>query len=340
MKPQGFLDDLHRKPDVLAALGTRLQAGNPWSILPFRPERIVFLGMGSSTYAAGVAAARLRSRGLVAVAELASSDRLPAWGAGTLVVLISASGESKETLDALERLAPGAATAALTNVPGSSIAQRCDQVVLLGAETEVGGVACRSYQHTLALLLALEAHLLEPSIGDGRFRLDDVVRLIERTGKATAQLLATEADWRPRVSELLLGPAGSHLVAPARRFSSAQQSALMLREGPRLSAIPGEAGDWAHVDVYLTKNTDYRLLVFAGSSWDAGILEWTLPRRTTVVAVGGDFEGAAFTVRFPHDDDDDVRLLTEILVVELVAAHRWLVGESAPAMPIPSGKGR
>ena len=32
------------------------------------------------------------------------------------------------------------------------------------------------------------------------------------------------------------------------------------------------------------------------------------------------------TVRYPHDDDDDVRLLTETLVAELVAAQAWAVG--------------
>jgi hypothetical protein len=97
----------------------------------------------------------------------------------------------------------------------------------------------------------------------------------------------------------------------------------MLREGPRRFAVGCESGDWAHVDVYLTKNTDYRLLVFAGSSWEDGITEWTLPRSTTVVSVGGDFPGAAHVLRYPHDDVDDVRLLTEVLVPELGAARLW-----------------
>ena len=98
----------------------------------------------------------------------------------------------------------------------------------------------------------------------------------------------------------------------------------MLGEGPRLATVGCEAGDWVHVDVYLTKNTDYRLLVFAGSSWDEGILEWTRPRQTRVVSVGGDFPGASATVRYPHDNVDAVRLLGETLVPELVAAHLWV----------------
>jgi hypothetical protein len=97
----------------------------------------------------------------------------------------------------------------------------------------------------------------------------------------------------------------------------------MLREGPRLAAVPCETGDWAHVDVYLTKNTDYRLLLFGGSRWEDGLREWTDRRGTTVVTVGPASGPAAVAVRYPDDHDDDVRLLTETLVVELVAARLW-----------------
>ena len=122
-------------------------------------ERVVLLGMGSSAYAGGVAAARMRARGVVAASELASSQLLPGWGEGTLVVATSARGGSAETLAALNRLPASVHTVALTNTAGSAITQRCDAVIDLAAEPEVGGVACRSYQHTLALLLALERHL-------------------------------------------------------------------------------------------------------------------------------------------------------------------------------------
>jgi len=89
--PDGFAADLARKPDVLRRLANRLSDGNPWAdVVPEGIERVVLLGMGSSAYAGGVAAARMRARGLVATAELASSRLLPAWGAGTLIVATSA----------------------------------------------------------------------------------------------------------------------------------------------------------------------------------------------------------------------------------------------------------
>jgi len=315
VSPELFLADLRRKPELLRALAARLREEDPWAFVR-AADRIVLLGMGSSAYAGGVAAARLRARGVVAVSELASTDLLPSWGDGTLVVAVSATGGSRETLGALDRLAGEATVVALTNRPGSPISALADHTVPMQAEPEEGGVACRTFQHTLIQLLALERHLAGQPLGE---LADDV----DRTADASEELLATVDDWLPEVTDLLVGPDGTHLAAPARRFSSAQQGALMLREGPRLPAVGCEAGDWAHVDVYLTKNTAYRLLVFAGSSWDDGIHEWTGPRGTTVVAVGGEFPDAQATVRYPHDDIDDVRLLTETLVPELVAARLW-----------------
>jgi hypothetical protein len=42
-----------------------------------------------------------------------------------------------------------------------------------------------------------------------------------------------------------------------------------------------------------------------------------------VVAVGADVPGATHTVRYRHDGDPDVALLTETLIAELVAAAWW-----------------
>jgi fructoselysine-6-P-deglycase FrlB-like protein len=317
MKPDGFAADLYRKPEVLQRLAATLEAGNPWAdAVPRDVERVVLIGMGSSAYAGGVAAARMRAHGLVAVSELASSQMLPAWSAGTVVVATSASGASVEPLDALRRLPAGSRVVALTNTAGSAITEVCDAFVMLDAEPEVGGVACRSYQHTLVLLMALECHLR----GVSTAALADTVAA---AAEASAQLIATESGWCPAVSELLLGPSGTYLAAPAHRLCSAQQGALMLREGPRLPAVSCETGDWSHVEVYLTKTTDYRLLVFAGSVWEPQLAEWTQARGSTVVSVGGTVPGAQYDLRYAGDTDDDVKLLTEILVPELVAAAAW-----------------
>ena len=97
----------------------------------------------------------------------------------------------------------------------------------------------------------------------------------------------------------------------------------MLREGPRRRADACETGDWAHVDVYLTRSIDYRAVLFAGSRYDDQAMGWLSSRGSVVVAVGADVPGAALSVRYRDDDDPLVALLTETLVVELLAATWW-----------------
>lgn len=318
MDPVLFRADLERKPAVLDALATSMEAANPWAGCKIvTTDRIVLIGMGSSHYANAVAAARLQAIGIGAVATIASSDLLPKVSPDDVVIVVSASGGSIETVYAARHYAGTCRTIALTNVETCEIADLCDQHISMRAEKEEGGVACRSYQQTLALLLAFQEFLVPASMPQ------PVSTLIDLASQASSDLLDKSDQWLSEMSELLLGPSGTAFVAPARRFSSAQQSALMLREGPRLNAVGCETGDWSHVDVYLTTTTDYKMLLLAGSRWEPALMDWCTKRGSTVVAAGGDVPGAQYTLRYVHDTDDDVRLLAEVLIAELIAARSW-----------------
>jgi glutamine---fructose-6-phosphate transaminase (isomerizing) len=96
-------------------------------------------------------------------------------------------------------------------------------------------------------------------------------------------------------------------------------------------AVGCETGDWAHVDVYLTKTLDYRAIVFAGSRWDEQALEWLVKRGATVVSVGAGPRGAAASIRYPGDEDPDVARFTEVLVPELLASTWWRDAERPDA---------
>ena len=325
-----FLADLEAKPAALRGLADVLAQGNPWRGRVTLQPPVLLLGMGSSRFAASTVARRLRAHGLPVTAEYASADPLPPsppTGAMLSVqphlttVGISASGATAETIEAMERCV-GRPAIALTNHEDSPIAKAVEVVVPLLAGEEAGGVACRTFQHTLAMLMMLDADISGPG-ADQR-----TVATIRRAAEATEDLLERHDAWLPTVAGILGEGPATFAIAPAERLSSAEQSALMFREGPRRAADACESGDWLHVDVYLTKPLDYRALLFAGSRFDAQIMEWVGERRSTVVAVGEDVEGAVAAVRYVHDDDADVALLTEVLVAELVAATWWNEGRT------------
>lgn len=315
MDPQLFLRDLERAPAALLSLREALSSADPWAeALTAAPRRIVLVGMGSSHFANSVLAQRLQAGGVAATAVLASTEPLPAVEPTDVVIVVSASGGSVESVAAALHYAGRCRTIAMTNKDASVIEDLCDARVAMIAGEEAGGVACRSFQHTLALHLALADRILATST---------VTPALQGAAAACDDLLDRSSGWLPRVSELLLGPDGTTVVAPARRLSSAQQGALMMREGPRRPAIACETGDWSHIDVYLTKTTDYRMLLLPGSSWESQLWDWTTQRGSTVVVAGADAAQAAFALRYAHDEEDDVRLLAEIMVPSLVAAGAW-----------------
>ncbi len=317
MKAVEFLEDLEAKPAWLRGLAGQLPSIS-WPVTA--GGRVVLTGMGSSWFAADTAARRMRRHGVNVVAELASVEATYPADPSLTIVGITASGKSKETLELLRAHHGTSQTIALTNTP--EIALPADSVVQMHAGEEAGGVACRSYLHSLIMLLHLQ-HQLSGSV-------PDLPAKVNAAADAATMLLETRANWLPRVQTLLGGPNGSWLIAPAERMSNALQGALMVREGPRRAADGCETGDWNHVDVYLTKTLDYRALVFTGSRFDVDAVQWMRERRTTFVAVGGHLPGAAHELRYPGDDDPLVALLTEVLVPELVAAHWWLRGQTKP----------
>jgi glucosamine 6-phosphate synthetase-like amidotransferase/phosphosugar isomerase protein len=270
--------------------------------------------MGSSRFAAVAAAALLRSRGVDAVAELASTGS-PTWpSADTLAVGISASGKTKETVEALETHRGTSRLVGITNDPESDLSNAADLVLPLFAGREEGGVACLTYQATVAVLVLLAGRML----GDG-----PTAPGLRLAVEAAAQLRDDRRAWLDEVVELADSARMIATIAPAERLSSALQSALMLREGPRAAADAAETGDWLHVDVYLSKRPGYAALLFAGSRSDVGVLGWATKRSFPVISIGDSLPGATIGISYSGADDQNVRLLVETGVAELVAAELW-----------------
>jgi glutamine---fructose-6-phosphate transaminase (isomerizing) len=288
--------------DVLAAAGAVAGPAELESIrgVVGRARRVLFLGMGSSRFAALDAAALLRGHGIDATAEFASTGSPRPPSPDTLVLAISATGGSEETVAAMRRHLGTSMVVGVTSVPGSAIGGEADACLAIAGDGP-SGVACASYRSTAALLREVCGLLAPAAAPAAGWR--------EEAAGAIAEALDRRGEWLPRTVEQL-GGGPVHVLAPAERLGAAEQSALMLREVPRVPADACETGDWSHVDVYLTKRPGYRALVLPGSAYEAEVREWQAERGFMVVTA--DVPG-----------DAEVRPLVETLVCELLAAELW-----------------
>jgi glucosamine--fructose-6-phosphate aminotransferase (isomerizing) len=128
------------------------------------PESVQFVACGTSYHAALYGAQLLRSRGIPANAYYAHEyATAPApIPEDTLVIGVTQSGETADTLSALREAAGrGAETLVLTNVVGSTAARECDHVVYIRAGPEIGVAATKTFSSQLVGLNLLAARLAD-----------------------------------------------------------------------------------------------------------------------------------------------------------------------------------
>ena len=136
------------------------------------------------------------ARKLVEV-DLASEYRYrqPIVDENTLVIVISQSGETSDTLAALkESRRLGAKTLAITNVVGSSIARQAENVIHTWAGPEIAVASTKAYTTQLILMFMLALYMAQIN---GTIPADRLKELICKLKKIPAQISETLSDVDP-----------------------------------------------------------------------------------------------------------------------------------------------
>lgn len=278
--------------------------------------RIVLTGLGSSRFAALAIAPILAAAGTAVVVEHASTARPAPVGPGTLVVAISSSGATRETVAAAGRAREaGARVLAITNRPTSPLTAAADGVLELEAGEEASGVASATFTATVAALLRLAGALGAPV---------DAPTVIAAAAEAAADALANRHAWLASAADILGGGAPIHVIGDASALGTVEQAALLFRECPRLDADATDAGDWLHVGIY-TALPGYRALLLAGTPYDEEIVRTIHGRGGRMVAVGPPLADADLAIALPGAclRDPVARALVEPIVAASLAAELW-----------------
>lgn len=182
--------------------------------------------------------------------EVASEFRYrePMMDEHTLVIVISQSGETADTLEgAREAKASGATALAITNVVGSSIARESDMVVYLWAGPEISVASTKAYTSMLIALYIIGFYLGDVSERIHLSEHEPMLRALEKLPEQAAELLSQE-----RVSQIVeiakeyVNVNDIFYIGRGMDWAIAQEGALKLKEISYIHAEAYAAGELKH----------------------------------------------------------------------------------------------
>ena len=190
-----MLKEIHEQPSAMAStINSRLENGLPQLHLPELTdealrgvERIHIVACGTAMHAGMVGKTAIERLARVPVeVDIASEFRYrdPLVGKNDLVIIVSQSGETLDTLAALKLAKEkGARTLAIVNVVGSSIARAADDVLYTYAGPEIAVASTKAYSVQLAVLyvFALRLALARGTLAEAEARryVNELTRLPE-----------------------------------------------------------------------------------------------------------------------------------------------------------------
>ncbi len=317
VQPEGgtvVLPDVQLDPDVVAGI-----------------QRIVLVACGTSYHSAIVGRFMLeRLTGITAEVDLGSEYRYrdAVVGPETLVIALSQSGETADTLGAVKMArAKGAPIVGITNVVGSALSREATGTLYTHAGPEIGVASSKTFTSTLIALYLLALWLGRRRgallAEDGRKHIQGLLelpRLMERTLELEPAVADLARELSRHKNFLFLGRGINYPLA--------LEGALKLKELSYVHAEGYPAGEMKHGPIALLED-GFPVIAVAprDGSYDRMMsnLEEVRAREGRVIAIGheGDRElaaKAAVTLSIPPSGD----LITPILLsipMQLLAYH-------------------
>ncbi|HEX6644374.1 MAG TPA: glutamine--fructose-6-phosphate transaminase (isomerizing) [Gemmatimonadales bacterium] len=218
-----------------------------------RIERIVITACGTSWHAGLIGEYMLEEMARIPVeVEYASEFRYrnPVVDERTLVIAISQSGETADTLAAVrEAKHRGARTIGLVNVVGSTIAREVDGGIYLHAGPEVGVASTKAFTSQVAALALVSlriARLRNLSILQGR----DFIRHLQEIPAKIQQILDRSAEVEA-LAERFVRAGNALYLGRGVNFPVALEGALKLKEISYIHAEGYPAAEMKHGPIAL-----------------------------------------------------------------------------------------
>ncbi len=254
-------------------------------------ERIVFLACGTSWHACLVAEYLIEEFCRIPVeVEYASEFRYrnPVIREGDIVFAVSQSGETADTLAAIELAkSKGAIIFGIVNVVGSSISRVSHEGAYLHAGPEIGVASTKAFtaQLTVITMIALKMAYRKGTLAEGKFRellveLEQIPEKVKQALSSAEQIKEIAAIYKDARNFLYLGR--------GQNFPVALEGALKLKEISYIHAEGYPAAEMKHGPIALIdENMPVVFIATRDSSYDKIVsnIQEVKARKGKVIAI-------------------------------------------------------
>ena len=255
------LKEIHEQPEAIKkTLSPRLDTSGQINleifdkIKPKAIKRIEIIGCGTAYHAGLYGKKLLENLANIPVEAIVASEyryQKNFTDKHTLVIAVSQSGETADTLGALKKAKQaGAQTLAITNVVGSSITRLADAVVYTWAGPEIGVCSTKAYTTQLAIfaLLALDLAKRREQISADFYQLT-IDNLTNLPAKLT-QILENQTIYS-KIAKAIAHQTSAFYIGRGMDAYLAMEGALKLKEISYIHPEAFPAGELKHGTIAL-----------------------------------------------------------------------------------------
>ena len=335
-----MLKEIHEQPAALqATLAGRLDADGAVDFseldldLDLRGvERAVIVACGTAYHSGLLGRYAIERLARVPVEVAVASEYRYADPIGdekTLVIAISQSGETTDTLAAVEAArAFGGRVLAVTNTQGSLITREADAVLLTKAGPEVGVASTKTFLTQVAVLYLLALRLAEARDARPTQELAEIGRGLRRSPEKVEEALGLLEGRMGEAVGVFAGARCALFLGRGHLFPAALEGALKLKEISYLPAEGYPAGEMKHGPIALVDEQCPVVAVLGEGTLREKTLsnvEETVARGARVIAIareGDEAAGRVAQVVLPVPEVPEILTpLVSTVPLQLLAYH-------------------
>jgi glucosamine--fructose-6-phosphate aminotransferase (isomerizing) len=217
-------------------------------------EKIYIVACGTAMHAGMVGKNAIETLARVPVeVDIASEFRYrdPILKANDLVIIISQSGETADTLAAL-RLARsrGVKTLAVVNVVGSSIAREADYVIYTWAGPEIAVASTKAYSVQLTVMYLLAAKIAFENAAIDKAQLEKLCEQLLKLPEAVGKMLEQQENCQ-HLASLYQNAHSLFFIGRGMDYAVSMEGSLKLKEISYLHSEAYAAGELKHGTISL-----------------------------------------------------------------------------------------